>query len=230
MTEDDAVTAIGHLVGAINGFTDGAITEYTEQFEKLDDAAVLNEVCQALAATWQERWRPTVADVLARYHDHPTIRGERENRVAAALASGNSAPPTTWSEGQAIANDEYRNLFGRNPGEDPLANPVYAAQVIEREGRRDLEGNWLARYVDVLRAFRGDHPRTQRSLHALGSRLQWDNRGRLTLRPERATEPPAASYDPPAAPEPTEPADSLRGATELMRQALGETTTALTDD
>lgn len=232
MTEDQAITAVGHLVGGMNGFNDAAIDEYVAQFEKLDDADVLDEVCQALVTSWQERWKPTVADVLARYHDHPTIRAEREARVAAAmLAEGGGGTPTTWGAGQAIARDQYRALYGRNPGDDVIANPVYAAQLIEREGHRDLHGNWLARYVDVLRGFHGDQMRAQRSLHALGRRLDWDNRGRLTLKPD--PEPGPGSLEPrtppPAAPDTPEPSESLQDATMLMRQALGDTVARITE-
>jgi hypothetical protein len=111
------------------------------------------------------------------------------------------------------------------------ANPVYAAQLIEREGHRDLDGNWLARYVDVLRGFRGDHPRTAASLNALGRRLTWDNRGRLTLKPAPDTPPqrPEPRYTPPLVPDTPEPADSLTDATTLMRQAIGDTATRITE-
>lgn len=231
MTEDEAVHAIGHLVVALNGFTDKTVVEYVTHFVKLDNGAVLDEVCSALAGSWQDRWKPTVADVLARYHDHPTIRDEREARVAAAmLAEGGGGTPVTWGEGQAIANDAYRSLYGRSIGEATVPNPVYAAQLIENEGRRDLDGNWLARYVDVLRGFRGDQARARASLDALGRRLTCDNRGRLTLRPDPAAGAPAPRTGPPASPVTPEPSDSLQDAGALMRQAIGDTTERITGD
>ena len=159
MTEDEAMTAIGHLVGGLNGFTDDSVTEYLLQFEKLDDADALDEVCQEVVRTWGERWKPTVADVITRYHAHPRVREEREARVAAAMLDESGGKIVPHNEGFAIANDAYRSLYGRNIGEPPIPNPEYAENLIIKEGRRDRDGNWLAHYTDVLRGFRGDPAR-----------------------------------------------------------------------
>jgi hypothetical protein len=198
MTEHEAMNALAHLVGALNGFGDAAVDEYTHQFEKLDDPAALDDVCQTIARTWPERWKPTVAEVLARYYAHPAVRAEREARVARALMDDEygSDRVVPWHEGQAIAADKYRDLHGREIGDKVIPNPAFAATLIENQDHRDRDGNALARYTDVLRGFRGDQQTTLASLAAIGPRLIRDNTGRLLLRPPPET--PEPRYAPPA--------------------------------
>ena len=204
MNEDESMAALGHLVGGLNGFTDAAVDEFNAQFQKLDDAAALNDVCQEIAGSWQERWRPTVGDVITRYHSHPRVREAREARVAAAMLEETAGQPVTYGEGQAIANDNYRMVYGRDIGGPIIPTPEYAETLIINVGRRDRDGNWLATYTDVLRGFRGDQARAQASLKAIGRRLAHDMRGGLALAPPiEATQPP----EPPPAPDPPPPSE-----------------------
>ena len=220
MTEDEAMIAVGHLVGGLNGFSDDAVVEYLAQFEKLDDAEALDEVCQEIVRTWTDRWRPPVGDVIARYHAHPRVREAREARVAEAMLDQSGGRIVAFGEGQAIANDAYKAITGRNIGEPPIPNPEFAENLIINEGRRDREGNWVARYSDILRGFRGDQSRAQVSLKAIGRRLAGDNRGNLVLRP------PDEPYQPPApesaAPTPP-PSERPPEASGLLAEALGTT-------
>ena len=222
MTEDQAMAALGHLVGGLNGFNDASIDEYMAQFQKLDDAAALDEVCEELVRTWSDRWKPTVGDVIAAYHAHPRVREEREAHVAAAMLDEEGGRIVAYGEGMAIANDAHKSLYGRNIGEAPIPNPEYAENLIVNEGRRDRYGNWVATYVDVLRGFRGDQPRAQASIKAIGRRLTNDN-GKLTLQPpdERPQPPPPPAPPPDAAPTP--PSERPPDPSGLMAEALGTT-------
>ena len=221
MTEDEAMIAVGHLVGGLNGFSDDAVVEYLAQFERLDDAEALDEVCQEIVRTWTDRWKPPVGDVIARYHAHPRVREAREARVAEAMLDESGGRIVPFGEGQAIANDAYRSLYGRDIGEAPVPNPEFAENLIIKEGRRDREGRWLARYTDVLRGFRGDQARCQASLKAIGSRrLAHDMRGNLALSPpDERIAPPA----PERASEPPPPSERPPEASGLLAEALGTT-------
>jgi hypothetical protein len=220
MTEDEAMQALGHLVGGLNGFNDTSIDEYMAQFTKLDDAPALDEVCEGLVRSWTDKWKPTVAEVVGAYHAHPRVREAREARVAEAMLDQSGGRIVAFGEGQAIANDAYKAITGRNIGEAPIPNPEFAENLIINEGRRDREGNWVARYSDVLRGFRGDQSRAQVSLRAIGRRLAGDNRGNLVLRPPdepyQSPAPESAAPTPPPSERPPE-------ASGLLAEALGTT-------
>jgi hypothetical protein len=233
MTEDDAMRGVGHLAGGLNGFTATAVDEYVAQLEKLDDADALDEVCQEIVRTWTDRWKPSVADVIAAYHAHPRVRAEREERIAAVMLSEDGGRVVPHSEGLAIANDAYRSLYSRNMGEAPTATPAVAEALIENGGRQDRYGNWVAHYTDVLRGMRGDQARTQASLHALGRRLLWDGRGNLTLRPPDIPTTLAGERNPPPAPEdaapPPDPSERPPDPSGLLSKAIGITRSRMED-
>lgn len=126
-----------------------------------------------------------------------------------------------FADGMAKFHDEYRSVYGREMGDPVVANPVYAADVIMRDGTFDPNREvWHASYVQVSGAFRGDHARATAALRALGRRLSWDDRGKLTLRPpDEATPSPAPEGAAPPPPPPERPQD----ASGLLSAALGET-------
>lgn len=231
MTEDAAMHAVGHLVGGLNGFTDASIDEFMEQFAKLDEVEALNEVCQEMARTWNERHRPSTADVIARYHAHPQVRQAREARVAASMLNESGGTIPSHTEGQAIANDAYRSLYGRDIGGPIIPTPEYAENLIVDRGRRDRYGNWVATYGDVVKGFRGDQARTRASLDAIGRRLSSDGRGKLTLRPP---DEPVAAHTPSPAPDsaapPPPPPERPQDASGLLSAALGETRRRMEDE
>jgi hypothetical protein len=231
-TDDDAWAAVGLLASTIPGFDEDTITTFVTQFlANTEDGAVLREVCGTFAATWTGKGRPKSTDVLARYNEHPTVRTEREARIAAAMMSEDGGRVVPYSEGRAILAAEYKAVYGRELGMEPVADPVFAETLIRNEDHQDRDGNWLAHYKDIVRGFRFDQARCQASLKALGRRLIWANNGRLLLKPppdlpQTTPEPRLAPQA--ALPAPT-PSDDPVDAGSLMRDALGVTRERITD-
>ena len=134
----------------------------------------------------------------------------------------------TFAEGMAVANDAYRAMTGRNIGDKPVADPRTAERVIVDVGYEDAHGNHIARFTDVLEAFRGDQARCRASLNAIGRRLADTDTGHLILKP--AAEPPEAGWDPrDRPPAPSDTPESAEGTTApldaagLMVEAIAET-------
>lgn len=134
------------------------------------------------------------------------------------------------AEGVQRAEDQHRSMFGRGIDEPPVANPMFAAEIIEGSGHFDpYREVWTSTYSVVVDAFRGDHARARVSLKALGARLTHANNGNLTLRPnERPDEPgsppqpPAQSPAPHGAAEPSPPSERPLSA-KVLAEALGKT-------
>ena len=95
-----------------------------------------------------------------------------------------------FAEGMAIAADEYRSLYGREIGDAVIGNPEFAALVIENYDHYDpVNEVHYATFAIVVDGFSGNYARAIASLNALGKRLTWDSRGKLTLRPAPETPP-----------------------------------------
>lgn len=175
------------------------------------------------------------ADKWARYRNGAALSdlhdGVNRGRDGAMKVESMSAPCKVdtrydperivdFAEGMQIARDEYRSLYGREIGDSVVANPVYAADIIMRDGTFDpLREVWRATYSDVANGFNQDHARAIASLHGLGRRLTHDNSGKLTLRPPSEPAPalPAATDPPPP------PSERPPDASGLLAEALGET-------
>ena len=53
----------------------------------------------------------------------------------------------SFAEGMAIARDEYRSRYGRDIGASVIANPEYAATLIENDDHHDVENDvWYSTY------------------------------------------------------------------------------------
>jgi hypothetical protein len=120
-------------------------------------------------------------------------------------------------EGMAIARDAYRSAYGRDLGEPPVPNSVFAVDVIQRLGRFDPTREvWRISFAQFLDEFRGDQARARASLKELGRRVDHDERGVVTLRL------PDEEPVPVRAPDPL-PSERTPDPSGLLAEALGTT-------
>jgi hypothetical protein len=118
LTEDDALRAVGLLVGGIGGFNDDAVVTYTRGLMREDNAEAMFEVCDRLSRTWKGRFKPSLPEVLDEYQHHPDVAAEREMRLAEALsARGASSSKTCGGTGWVLDDDgtAFKPCFRCNP-------------------------------------------------------------------------------------------------------------------
>lgn len=91
MNTDDAMRALGILVGAVPGpWNDDVIDVWTEQFERLDDAASLEGAVTTLVTQWTSTYRPSLGEVIEAYH------AARNYRVRRLLPSTTHCDGSGW--------------------------------------------------------------------------------------------------------------------------------------
>lgn len=99
MTDDEALTILGHLIGTTTGWNDESVARYVVELARLDNAEALRRACRTLAATWEEARRPPLATITNLYH-------REAMRLEAPALPGRTRviPPR---QGVEVARDAY---------------------------------------------------------------------------------------------------------------------------
>lgn len=147
MTEAEAMSCLGLLVGATNGWTEdtdvgpGSLTLYLEEFMAMSDQECLLAAVRDVLRTHTSTHRPPLVVVLDAYRSQ--LRLKQESRGALPAPSGQRY--LSPDEGRPIALVAYRAecaRLGREPNM-PLFNSIFGEG---RESRRRDE--------ETRRAFR----------------------------------------------------------------------------
>lgn len=95
MSEDEALAALGVLIGATPGpWTDDVVSVWIEAFERLDQPNTLRTVCMLAAEEHRDRYRIPLGEVVARYWEQTRYQRAKALPSGVAQCDGSGWMPT----------------------------------------------------------------------------------------------------------------------------------------